>query len=113
VKKIIMELSAIRKTLSEVAALLDAGNASYAAEITYKALSGSDEEFEQFLTSSELWGGSGSIADEALIGDIERRKKLEMLLINLGRLQIEEGNTNPRTETWVSTFEHWKQAGLR
>jgi len=42
-----------------------------------------------------------------------QRKELEKLLIRLGRLQINAGNTNVRTESWVVAFEKWQQLGLR
>ncbi len=71
------------------------------------ALSGDDAALVAFLTSNELWGGAGSIADEACIGSRETRRPLELLLAELGREQLRLGYANPRTEMWTSTFEEW------
>jgi hypothetical protein len=88
-------------------------------------LSGSEDDFENFLVSNELWGGSGSLADSTFCyrsgpEDSEQnqlrrkgRKSFQNLMIDLGRLQISLGKTNIRTLGWVETFEGWKRTGLR
>jgi len=63
-----------------------------------------EEKMWDFLTSDTLWGGAGSIADQALLG-LPARRKLESILIELGRLQIKMDRTNVRTNMWVSSFE--------
>jgi hypothetical protein len=60
-----------------------------------------------FVMSNELWGGAGSIADQALGGRSAERLQLERLLIELGREQIAMGYANPRTEMWTSAFTEW------
>jgi hypothetical protein len=57
-------------------------------------------------------GGAGSIADQAFVGMSEQRKELENLLIQLGRIQLNHGNANSRTKSWVEAFEKWHQLGM-
>lgn len=73
----------------------------------------SEEELWAYLSSDELWGGAGSVADQALSGRPEARKQLERLLIRLGREQMSVGSVNVRTEMWVAAFEKWSSEGLR
>jgi hypothetical protein len=69
------------------------------------ALSNGQDAMETFLMSNELWGGSGSICDSALIeAPIEKRIELQSLLIQLAELQIANGLENPRTVIWSSGF---------
>ena len=61
-----------------------------------------------FIKSNNLWGGSGSIADQACGTDRNpTRLELERVLIDLGKWQIGAKMTNPRTGLWVDAFEHW------
>jgi hypothetical protein len=71
------------------------------------ALASCDDAVTAFVMSDELWGGAGSIADQALGGRSPARRQLEQLLIELGREQIATNHTNPRTETWTSVFREW------
>jgi hypothetical protein len=105
--------SDIRVLLSDLFDLLHSGQERYLAGIVRNALSGSQETVDEFLVSNELWGGSGSIADQAFPDDRERRKSLEEILIKIGTFQIEAGLVNTRTKTWVKAFNHWKELGLR
>jgi|SRR5678815_3294794 hypothetical protein len=86
--------------------LVSAGQHAYAEEIQ-AALSGDDMTLIAFLKSNTLWGGAGSIADEAAGDSRETRRPLEQLLATLGREQLRLGYVNPRTEMWTSTFEQW------
>ena len=92
--------------LASLSKLLRTGNNHYANLIDETTASGIDQ-IEKFLVSNELWGGAGSIADQALLENKLLRKELELLLIKLGRLQIAEDKVNVRTEMWVSAFEKW------
>jgi hypothetical protein len=78
------------------------------------ALSSPDELLVAFLTSNELWGGSGSIADQAglTLGRRGGRRKVEQALIELGGEQIRVGHVNIRTASWVGTFKEWRERGL-
>jgi hypothetical protein len=82
--------------------------------IVTNALSSPDESLVAFLTSDELWGGSGSIADQAglALGRRDGRRRIEQALIALGEEQIRTGHVNIRTESWVNTFKEWQERGL-
>ena len=106
----------IRAILSEMADMLERGGERYeqlASTSVRAALSGSQQTFDAFLISNELWGGAGSIPDSAFVSDQTRLARFEDLMIRLGRLQIETGRTNVRTESWVRAFESWRDSDLR
>jgi hypothetical protein len=95
----------LRAALLELAGALNTGGEDWMAEQVEGAIHGSQEKFESFLVSNELWGGSGSIADQACCSDRTQRDGIETLLIKLGKLQVEVGMLNPRTASWVKAFE--------
>lgn len=103
----------LRTLLLDLANVLDSGHEESQAANVRNALCGPEEIFEEFLVSNELWGGSGSIADQALVDDKGSRKRLEDLLVRIGRLQVEAGRINARTKMWIEAFERWSQLGLR
>jgi hypothetical protein len=73
------------------------------------AMTGSQAGLDAFLASNELWGGSGSIADGAGGGQrSEGRRRIERILIQLGKEQMRTGNLNPRTEM----FSKWQEEGI-
>jgi hypothetical protein len=80
-----------------------------------EAISSPENELDAFLRSNELWGGAGSIADQAGIGKgtrTEDRRKIEHALVQLGKEQIRGGKVNPRTAMWVGAFEEWGKKGV-
>ena len=85
--------------------LLEHYDAPSTARVT--AVLGDEEKIWNFLSSNELWGGAGSVADQALIEFPDARKQLEILLIGLGREQLSLKRVNVHTEMWVSAFEKW------
>jgi hypothetical protein len=100
------------QSLSKV--LRECGELALAVEVE-DAISGSDRGLDVFLTSNELWGGAGSIADQAAIqrgSRKEDRRKIDNVLVQLGKDQIRAGKVNPRTAMWVSVFEKWEKAGV-
>lgn len=101
----------VQDTLREIAELLEKHNAS--SNMLAIALLGDEKKMWNYLVSNELWGGAGSVADQAVLESPDARKQLETLLIQLGREQIELGRVNVRTEMWVSAFEKWKVEGIR
>jgi hypothetical protein len=106
----------IRATLSEMADMLERGSERYeqlAATWIRAALSGSPQALDDFIVSNELWGGAGSIADQAFASEQTLRPRFEDLMIKLGRLQVEADRANLRTESWVGAFESWRDADLR
>jgi len=97
-----------RETLQAIAAVLDDGQDSKAA-LVRSALAGSEADFDSFLRSNDLWGGSGSIADCGVVHRADLRAVLERWLILLGHQQLAKGNANQRTAMWVSAFELWRR----
>ena len=78
-----------------------------------RALGGSEENLRAFLISNELWGGAGSIADQAGYEQGREVKRLiEAAMINLGEWQIEAGIANARTGMWVDVFHEWQRNGI-
>ena len=99
----------IREYLARILALLRAGNENYQSDQIDTALAGSDEDLKTYISSNELWGGAGSIADQALVEDRPSRRKLEALLADLGELQMAIGIVNERTDMWTSAFRKWQK----
>jgi hypothetical protein len=104
----------LRELLTRLAdALGQCGDDDYVAVVT-NALASPDESLEAFLTSNALWGGSGSLADQAglALGRRDGRRRIEQALIALGEEQIRTGHVNVRTASWVDTFRDWQERGL-
>lgn len=98
------QTSDIRGDLQQMADLFELHN--YRLGVLTKVLASEDDsELWDFLTSNSLWGGAGSIADQALIEMLGPRRELEEILIRLGKAQERLGRVNVRTEMWVSAFE--------
>ena len=98
----------IKEKLRELATLLQAGGESDFAHTIDKALKTAEAAITDLLVSNDLWGGAGSIADQALIQNKELRRQLQHVLIELGELQQKIGKVNVRTEMWVSIFKEWR-----
>lgn len=107
----------MRDCLERLRILLSRAGEEFQASLVANALQGSAADLDQFLVSNELWGGAGSIADQAGIEPGGRphvlKKDIERALIELRRRQIEAGRTNQRTQMWVEAFEHWHSTGVR
>jgi len=104
----------LRERAQELLSVLEAHPEDQAASQVRAALSGDDARLEAFLRSNELWGGAGSVADQAGIprggGRPERRAAIERALIALGRAQIRAGIVNVRTAMWTEVFEKWHRS---
>jgi hypothetical protein len=97
----------IREVLFELHALLKENEEwDYASQVR-EALTGPEDKLKKFLVSNELWGGAGSIADQALIETREKRTRVEKVLAKLGKLQMKLGLINERTSMWTSAFRMW------
>jgi hypothetical protein len=96
----------IKNILTKIYDLLSDGNETHQnyPELQH-ALNGTEEEFLGFLVSDDLWGGPGSIVDQALIEDEEARRELEKLMFQLGRIQVKKNIVNIRTEMWTIAFK--------
>ena len=104
-------MNSARELLGEMSVLLEQHNES--SNALFDALHGDEDKLWHYLVSNDLWGGAGSVADQALLGDREERKKLEVLMIRLGREQAKLGRVNVRTGMWVSAFEEWQAKKVR
>jgi len=100
-----------REILSAMSEILERHNAS--SDALFGALHGDDEKLWAYLISNDLWGGAGSVADQALLDLPEERRKLDALMIRLGREQMRAGRVNVRTAGWVSAFEEWQARKIR
>jgi len=102
----------LRNHVAMLAKLFWAAGENYFAEYLSDALSKSDKDLLEHLGSNEVWGGSGSIADQALLNHTNRRD-LELLMIDLGRMLIAMGKDNVRTIMWIEAFEEWQKGPRR
>ncbi|MDP2233402.1 MAG: hypothetical protein Q8K89_07185 [Actinomycetota bacterium] len=92
---------------------------SAVADSVDAALLGPAGDLEVFLVSNTLWGGAGSIADQAGMPQSQEaawsrdvRRRIEAALILLGDAQIAAGVVNPRTQGWVEVFREWQRRGI-
>jgi mono/diheme cytochrome c family protein len=75
-----------------------------------QAISGDDAALEAFLRSNELWGGAGSVADQAFVhATPDIRRNGSVAFAKLGEEQIAAGIVNVRTESWTSALQKWVQ----
>jgi len=103
----------LRRDVAELADFLAQAGEIRMANRARTALDGDSSELESYLASNELWGGAGSVADQACGADRSpSRRRLESLLIRLGRGQVSRGIANPRTTTWIEAFERWTRGDI-
>ena len=98
----------IKKLLEQIQVVYRQSKHDSQSGIIADLLESGEDKLWSFLTSNSLWGGSGSIADQALIDEPELRRQLESLLIKLGEEQIHQGRVNVRTEMWMKAFRKWQ-----
>jgi hypothetical protein len=60
--------------------------------------------------SVDWWGGSGSVAD-FIPEDVDARRRIMRLLVDLVRAFDELGMPCPRASQWTSTFVLWLERG--
>jgi hypothetical protein len=99
----------IRNKLNELLNLLRNSDETFYANQIEDVLAGSDNDLREYIASNELWGGAGSIADQAGIENKELRRRIEAVLAELGEIQIKTGIINVRTEMWTFTFRKWRK----
>jgi hypothetical protein len=103
----------IRQCFDELVRLLEKHSEPSLARAA--SLAAAENRLDEFLTSNDLWGGSGSIADQAGMPDGKRTDKtreIEHALIQLGKEQVRLGLVNPRTASWIATFAEWRRKGI-
>jgi len=108
-------MTSVREQLEALIQILNECEQGSLTAVVLAALAGTDETLNAFLVSNELWGGAGSIADQGGMKDgkrTEKTRRLETILIRLGKEQMRTGKVNVRTAGWVSTYESWAQSGI-
>jgi hypothetical protein len=80
--------------------------------------SNDETRFYQVLNSKRMWGGAGSVANQALADNpgIDERIWLQQihgfreLMIELGMHLQERGNAYPDISSWLLAFSNWNQS---
>jgi hypothetical protein len=110
----LMNYQELRLKLADLEAVLRNNNENYFAEMISSVLhSPSVEGLEKLIISNDLWGGAGSVADQAGVGDRDAgRRSIEAALIALGELQTKHDLFNVRTRSWVDAFKKWRDMQL-
>jgi hypothetical protein len=103
----------IKKLLGRLARELQSCDEENFANAVRAAI-GTPEEQTAFLMSNKLWGGPGSIADQAGTREerSEGRRLIEGALRDLGHEQLRAGIVTSRTQMWVEVFEKWAARGI-
>jgi hypothetical protein len=100
----------MREYLKELARVLSDQGEDALALVVRSVVSGDDPKLNEFLVSNELWGGPGSIADQAgMARGRESRRAIEEVLIRLGQEQMRAGRVNSRTSMWTQVFTKWQR----
>ena len=69
------------------------------------------EVVQSMVSDLRLWGGMGSVADEAGVGlRSDQQRRVQELLIRLYELLERRGVTDPRGASWVQTFREWRDS---
>jgi hypothetical protein len=85
------------------------------------ALCGHDDQAcYRELNSKRMWGGAGSIANEALADNPGKEAWLwqaditafRELMIELGQHLKARGNANPDISSWLLAFSNWNQSNV-
>ena len=72
------------------------------------------------LNSKHMWGGAGSVANEALADNMATEEWIwqseiqdfRELMIALGEHLMLRGNANPDISSWLLAFNNWNQSQL-
>lgn len=105
----------LRDAFAKLADLLEqSGDKALADFIRWETRT--DEACARFACSLELWGGAGSVADQAGIdaqtGESRRfRAEIEHTLVGIATEQQRVGLKYPRATSWAQTFQKWAESG--
>jgi hypothetical protein len=103
----------MRKQVAVLKQVLEHHGEVGSTHIISAACSGSQADLEAFLKSNELWGGAGSIADQAGVSlPRPARRAIEAALIKLGEAQIAANVVNSRTAMWVEAFREFERRAI-
>jgi hypothetical protein len=79
-----------------------------------------ESRFYRELNSKRMWGGAGSVANEALadnpgidawLWQVQTRE-LRELMIELGQQLMARGNAYPDISSWLLAFNNWNQSEI-
>lgn len=103
----------LRELLNQVREALERNGQDGPARLVREATLASEQQLRAFLESNDLWGGSGSIAEQAGV-ELPRaaRAEIEAALITLGDAQIALHVVNSRTSMWVEAFREWQRRAI-
>jgi hypothetical protein len=76
-----------------------------------KALATERSKAKALYCNVDWWGGSGSVAD-LIPEDVNARRRIMRLLVDLVRAFDELGIPCPRASQWTSIFVYWLQRGM-
>jgi hypothetical protein len=102
-------MSEIRELLEDLIKLFMDCKATFRAQQIETAILKDDSGLREFLVSNDMWGGSGSVADDRVTDDTKLRRKIENLMIQIGSIQMRNGFVNARTQMWVTAFKDWSE----
>ena len=76
--------------------------------------------FYRALNSKRMWGGAGSIANQALADNPgldetvwhDEVRQFRELMIELGNHLRERGDAYPDISSWLLAFSNWNQSGI-
>lgn len=114
----------IISTVQELHDVLVKGQQDYEASVICRLLQYQSDttEFWDQAAAIEIWGGSGSVFDQAFVRDPENisqiepvyfdalAKRYQSLLLRLGELIIENGSSNRFVDRAVNALRSWTQS---
>ena len=113
-----MDLDYSLERLSEILDRHEGGHAAWLRGLA--ALRDDEAAFYAGLNSQRMWGGAGSVANEALADNpgldatlwaLEIRE-FRGLMIDLAEHLRARGRHYPDIDFWLSAFSSWQQAGI-
>jgi len=116
-----MNLTDVKKTLLQLHEILKNHQSIETAwlESLIELCNGDELLLYKELNSKHMWGGAGSLANEALadnpgvedwIWNAEIQQFRE-LMIELGEHLMQRGNAYPDISSWLLAFNNWNQSG--
>ncbi len=116
-----MDQTQIKKHLQRIQQILASHGSEYLSFVEQLiALCDSDtDDLYRLLNSKQMWGGAGSLANEALAdnpGIDEWQWQIEIqdfrtLMLELGEHLMSRGSSYPDISFWMTAFNNWNQSG--
>ena len=117
-----MSTADILTTLERIQALLQHQRSDSADWLASVIARGQEDEagFYQALNSKRMWGGAGSVANQALADNPGMDENLwrneirefRELMIELGNHLQARGEAYPDISSWLLAFSNWNQSGI-